>query len=73
MDVRSVAFDELALGMVVEEDVVTDQGETLRFRGEEVTRELLLQLRAGSAEAAVAADLLGGRIALVSHAGCHGR
>ena len=52
MDVQIVAFGELALGMVLDEDVVTDQGVTLMFRGEEVTRELLLQLRAGSEAAA---------------------
>jgi hypothetical protein len=42
-----VGVDELALGMVLDEDVVTDTGETLMFRGEEVTRELLVQLRPG--------------------------
>jgi len=47
MDVRLVGFDELALGMVLDEDVVTDTGETLMFRGEEVTREMLVQLRPG--------------------------
>jgi len=47
MDVRLVGVDELALGMVLDEDVVTDTGETLMFRGEEVTRELLVQLRPG--------------------------
>jgi hypothetical protein len=48
MDVRFVGFDELALGMVLDEDVVTDTGDTLMFRGEEVTREMLLQLRPGN-------------------------
>ena len=48
MDVRFVGFDELAPGMVVDEDVVTDCGDTLMFRGEEVTRALLDQLRPGS-------------------------
>lgn len=47
MDIRFVAFDELAIGMVLDEDVVTDTGDTLMFRGEEVTRELLVQLRPG--------------------------
>jgi hypothetical protein len=47
MDVRLVGVDELALGMVLDEDVVTDTGETLMFRGEEVTREMLVQLRPG--------------------------
>jgi response regulator RpfG family c-di-GMP phosphodiesterase len=48
MDVRLVGFDELAIGMVVDEDVVTDTGDTLMFRGEEVTREMLVQLRPGN-------------------------
>ena len=47
MDVRLVGVDELALGMVLDEDVVTDTGETLMFRGEEVTREMLVQLHPG--------------------------
>ena len=47
MDIRFVGFDELALGMVLDEDVVTDTGDTLIFRGEEVTREMLVQLRPG--------------------------
>lgn len=47
MDIRLVGFDDLALGMVLDEDVVTDTGDTLMFRGEEVTRELLVQLRSG--------------------------
>jgi len=47
MDVRFVAFDELAPGMVLDEDVVTDSGNTLMFRGEEVTWGLLEQLRSG--------------------------
>lgn len=45
MDVRFVGFGELAPGMVLDEDVVTDAGDTLIFRGEEVTRALLEQLR----------------------------
>ena len=45
MDIRFVGFDELAPGMVLDEDVVTDTGDTLMFRGEEVTRTLLEQLR----------------------------
>ncbi len=48
MDVRIVKFEELALGMVLDEDVVTNSGDTLMFRGEEVTRELLVQLRSDS-------------------------
>lgn len=47
MDVRFVGFGELAPGMVLDEDVVTDTGDTLIFRGEEVTRTLLAQLRPG--------------------------
>ena len=45
MDIRFVGFDELAPGMVLDEDVVTDTGDTVMFRGEEVTRTLLEQLR----------------------------
>jgi len=45
MDIRFVAFNELAPGMVLDEDVVTDVGDTVMFRGEEVTRTLLEQLR----------------------------
>jgi len=45
MDIRFVGFGELAPGMVLDEDVVTDTGDTLIFRGEEVTRTLLEQLR----------------------------
>ena len=45
MDIRFVGFDDLAPGMVLDEDVVTDTGDTLIFRGEEVTRTLLEQLR----------------------------
>ena len=40
-----ILYDELAPGMVLDEDVVTDTGDTLMFRGEEVTRTLLEQLR----------------------------
>lgn len=47
MDIRFVGFGELAPGMVLDEDVVTDTGDTLIFRGEEVTRNLLEQLRPG--------------------------
>ena len=46
MDIRFVGFDELAPGMVLDEDVVTDNGDTVIFRGEEVTRILLQELRA---------------------------
>jgi CheY-like chemotaxis protein len=45
MDIRFVGFGELAPGMVLDEDVVTETGDTLIFRGEEVTRTLLEQLR----------------------------
>lgn len=45
MDIRFVGFDELAPGMVLDEDVVTDSGDTLILRGEEVTRILLRELR----------------------------
>lgn len=48
MDIRFVGFSELAPGMVLDEDVVTDNGDTLMFRGEEITRALLEQLRPGS-------------------------
>lgn len=44
MDIRFVGFGELTPGMVLDEDVVTDHGDTLMFRGEEVTRSLLNQL-----------------------------
>ncbi|MEO7385981.1 MAG: hypothetical protein ABIX37_03470, partial [Gammaproteobacteria bacterium] len=52
MDIRFVGFEELAPGMVLDEDVVTDTGDTLMFRGEEVTRTLLEQLRPGPRAAA---------------------
>jgi len=45
MDVRFVGFHELAPGMVLDEDVVTDRGDTLMFRGEEITRTLLEEIR----------------------------
>jgi CheY-like chemotaxis protein len=48
MDIRFVGFGDLAPGMVLDEDVVTDTGDTLIFRGEEVTRALLEQLRPGA-------------------------
>lgn len=51
MDVRFVGFDQLAPGMVLDEDVVTDTGDTLMFRGEEVTRALLEELRTETATA----------------------
>lgn len=44
MDIRFVGFGELTPGMVLDEDVVTNAGDTLMFRGEEVTRRLLNQL-----------------------------
>lgn len=56
MDVRFVGFGELAPGMVLDEDVVTDTGDTLIFRGEEVTRTLLAQLRAGPQAPASGSD-----------------
>ncbi|MEQ1802358.1 MAG: HD domain-containing phosphohydrolase [Gammaproteobacteria bacterium] len=48
MDIRFVGFSELAPGMVLDEDVVTDTGDTLIFRGEEITRTLLEELRPGA-------------------------
>ncbi len=48
MDIRFVEFGDLAPGMVLDEDVVTDTGDTVMFRGEEVTRTLLEQLRPGA-------------------------
>lgn len=48
MDIRFVGFGDLAPGMVLDEDVVTDTGDTLIFRGEEITRTLLEQLRPGN-------------------------
>jgi response regulator RpfG family c-di-GMP phosphodiesterase len=62
MDIRFVGFAELAPGMVLDEDVVTDAGDTVMFRGEEITRTLLEQLRgagpsAGSGPAVVSQKL----------------
>lgn len=45
MDIRFVAVSELAPGMVLDEDVVTPAGDTVIFRGEEITRALLEELR----------------------------
>lgn len=45
MDIRWVGFDELRPGMVLDEDIIADNGETLMFRGEEITSPLLTQLR----------------------------
>jgi len=47
MDIQFVGFDELAPGMVLDEDAVTDSGDTLLFRGEEITGTLLKELRSG--------------------------
>jgi hypothetical protein len=47
MDIRFVGFDELAPGMVLDEDAVTDTGDTLICRGEEITGTLLKDLRSG--------------------------
>ena len=61
MDIRFVGIGELTPGMVLDEDVVTDSGDTLIFRGEEVTRPLLEQLRplvAMSGDAPVVAQQL---------------
>ncbi|MEZ5566713.1 MAG: hypothetical protein R3F24_14915 [Gammaproteobacteria bacterium] len=44
MDIRFVGFGDLTPGMVLDEDVVTKTGDTLMFRGEEVTRRLMEQL-----------------------------
>jgi hypothetical protein len=45
MDICWVGFDELRPGMVLDEDIIADNGETLMFRGEEITSPLLTQLR----------------------------
>jgi response regulator RpfG family c-di-GMP phosphodiesterase len=45
MDILWVSFDELRPGMVLDEDIIADNGETLMFRGEEITSPLLTQLR----------------------------
>jgi CheY-like chemotaxis protein len=45
MDICWVGFDELRPGMVLDEDIVADNGDTLMFRGEEITGPLLTQLR----------------------------
>lgn len=48
MDIRFIGFQELTPGMVLDEDVVTDLGDTLMFRGEEITSALLGQLHTGT-------------------------
>ncbi|MCL4779551.1 MAG: response regulator [Gammaproteobacteria bacterium] len=45
MDICWVGLDELRPGMVLDEDIVADNGDTLMFRGEEITGPLLTQLR----------------------------
>lgn len=49
MDICWVGFDELRPGMVLDEDIIADNGETLMFRGEEITSPLLTQLREAAA------------------------
>jgi CheY-like chemotaxis protein len=49
MDICWVGFDELRPGMVLDEDIIADNGETLMFRGEEITSPLLTQLREATA------------------------
>jgi hypothetical protein len=49
MDICWVSFDELRPGMVLDEDIIADNGETLMFRGEEITSPLLRQMREGAA------------------------
>ena len=49
MDICWVGFDELRPGMVLDEDIIADNGETLMFRGEEITSALLTQLREATA------------------------
>lgn len=51
MDICWVGFDELRPGMVLDEDIIADNGETLMFRGEEITSPLLAQLRETTAAA----------------------
>jgi CheY-like chemotaxis protein len=51
MDICWVSFAELRPGMVLDEDIVADNGETLMFRGEEITSPLLTQLREATAAA----------------------
>jgi CheY-like chemotaxis protein len=63
MDIRWVGFDELRPGMVLDEDIIADNGETLMFRGEEITSPLLTQLRETTASAASSA----GEAVSVSH------
>lgn len=48
MDVCFVSMHELAPGMVLDEDVVSDSGDTLIFRGEEITGPLLDELRSAA-------------------------
>ncbi len=45
MDILFLDIDHLSPGMVLDEDIVTDHGETLLYRGEEVTSTLLAELR----------------------------
>jgi hypothetical protein len=45
MDICWVGIEELRPGMVLDEDIIADNGETLMFRGEEITSPLLTQLR----------------------------
>ena len=49
MDICWVGFEELRPGMVLDEDIIADNGETLMFRGEEITSPLLTQLREATA------------------------
>jgi CheY-like chemotaxis protein len=54
MDISFVGFAELTPGMVLDEDLVNDRGETLMFRGEEISRPLLDQLRSGPQDTTIA-------------------
>lgn len=58
MDICWVGFDELRPGMVLDEDIIADNGETLMFRGEEITGPLLRQLREATAAASAGEPVL---------------
>jgi CheY-like chemotaxis protein len=52
MEVQMIGVDELAPGMVLDEDLMLDGRTTIMFRGEEITRGLLDQLKAESRDSA---------------------
>jgi CheY-like chemotaxis protein len=58
MEVQMIGLDDLTPGMVLDEDLTVDGRTTIMFRGEEITRGLLEQLKAESGGQAVA-DLAG--------------